>query len=364
MMGNLFCNNTTTSATMSTSNEPIVITHTASGASTTILPYGATVTSFLNAAGHESLFVSALAKTDGSKATRGGIPLVFPQFGQSGRYGTMPQHGFLRCNYWEMMEGDKFDSEEGAGCTFTLNLKDVENARGAGEDSIWSPESSTQSGLDCTLRLSVKVSAMELTTTLTIQNSSSSQSEIDFDYQTLFHTYFKIYGGKALDSNLCNVVGLEGYDVDDKITGEQYVQDDKAIFVDREVDRIYTPGATSSDKKAVECVICTGEDGSKVAIRASAKTGEGEELPVSAVVWNPFIEKSKGMSDYGDEEYHDMVRIVDDACGMHLFLRVYCYQQRRNDFNKLIVSYTPDICISLAFAFQILSSRFASNQVF
>jgi len=300
---NIFCPTKATTNMFTSKNEPIVITHTASGASTTILPYGATVTSFLNATGHESLFVSHLAKTDGSKATRGGIPLVFPQFGQSGRYGTMPQHGFLRNNYWKVEDGDKYDTEEGAGCTFSLNLNNVENARGAGEDSIWSSESSTQSGLDCTLRLSVKVSATSLTTTLTIQNTSS-QSDIDFDYQTLFHTYFKIYGSKALDANLCNVAGLEGYNVDDKITGDQYVQDDKPIFVDREVDRIYTPAA---DKKAVECVICTGEDRSKVEIRASAMTGEGEELPVSAVVWNPFIEKSKGMSDYGDEEYHDMI---------------------------------------------------------
>ena len=43
-----------------------------------VLLYGATVISWKSANGKENLFLSSKANLDGSKAVRGGIPLVFP----------------------------------------------------------------------------------------------------------------------------------------------------------------------------------------------------------------------------------------------------------------------------------------------
>lgn len=48
------------------------------GESVEILLYGATVTSWKDKNGDEKLWLSEAAKTDGTKAVRGGIPLVFP----------------------------------------------------------------------------------------------------------------------------------------------------------------------------------------------------------------------------------------------------------------------------------------------
>ncbi len=48
------------------------------GESVEVLLYGATVLSWKDAAGVEKLWVSEKAKTDGSKAVRGGVPVVFP----------------------------------------------------------------------------------------------------------------------------------------------------------------------------------------------------------------------------------------------------------------------------------------------
>lgn len=48
------------------------------GQSVTVHLYGATVTSWKLANGAEQLFVSSNAILDGSKAIRGGIPVVFP----------------------------------------------------------------------------------------------------------------------------------------------------------------------------------------------------------------------------------------------------------------------------------------------
>ena len=49
-----------------------------SGESVEVLLFGATVLSWKTAKGKENLFVSSKAVLDGSKAVRGGIPLVFP----------------------------------------------------------------------------------------------------------------------------------------------------------------------------------------------------------------------------------------------------------------------------------------------
>jgi glucose-6-phosphate 1-epimerase len=48
------------------------------GESLDILLYGATIISWKDASGAEKLWLSESAKLDGSKAVRGGIPLVFP----------------------------------------------------------------------------------------------------------------------------------------------------------------------------------------------------------------------------------------------------------------------------------------------
>jgi glucose-6-phosphate 1-epimerase len=52
--------------------------------------HGATVTSWKHAS-VERIFVSSIAIWNGVKAIRGGIPVVWPQFGQPNP--SMPQHG-------------------------------------------------------------------------------------------------------------------------------------------------------------------------------------------------------------------------------------------------------------------------------
>jgi len=205
----------------------------------------------------------------------------------------MPQHGFLRRNVWTVAK--KYDNDEEAACEFTLALKDVVNARGDGK---WST-ASENTQINCFLSLVVKVASKRLTSVLKIINTG----QVTFEYQTLFHTYFKIHGAKALDKTLCNVVGLDRYIVYDKIAGDSNIQDKDPLFVDGEVDRIYT---APQDKSTVDVCICTGSDGSRLNVKAFAINGK-DVIPVSAVVWNPFILKSKGMGDFDDDEYNDMI---------------------------------------------------------
>ena len=48
------------------------------GESVEVLLYGATIISWKDPSGAEKLWVSEKAKLDGSKAVRGGVPVVFP----------------------------------------------------------------------------------------------------------------------------------------------------------------------------------------------------------------------------------------------------------------------------------------------
>jgi glucose-6-phosphate 1-epimerase len=260
------------------------ITHSVSGASFKFHEFGATVTSFKTAADRECLFVSRDAKLDGSKAVRGGIPLVFPQFGQPDK--SMPQHGFLRNNYWKVDESSAYDNESVAGISLTLDLKDVKNSRGGKWDE--------NTKFDCSCVFSIKVEANKMTTELEIKNTSSSP----FEFQTLQHTYFRVEGGAAFDPSQCYVKGLEGYSVSDKITNEEYTLGSDPIVLVDNVDRVYTPLADDKDVVSVD----VGVGGGKVMKLTASGVCNSVATPVSCVVWNPFKEKAAAMGDFGDEQ--------------------------------------------------------------
>jgi len=259
-----------------------------SGAEATVHPFGATLTSYKTKTGREIIFVSSLAKRDGSKAIRGGIPLVFPQFGQE-LDKEMRSHGFLRCNLWK--SNNMYEDKNGAACCdFSLSLKNVVEGR----NGKWSVKNTD---IDCEVVLTVKVTAYAIRTILNIHNTGN----VNFDFQTLFHTYFRVEGGQALNKSLCNVKGLVGYSVEDKVTMNKYIQKDEDVFVDKEVDRIFV----NPSKGELDLVLSTTAS-SKIQIQAKAFIDE-MQANVSVVIWNPFIEKSKRLSDFDDDEYHNMI---------------------------------------------------------
>jgi len=89
------------------------------------------------------------------------------------------------------------------------------------------------------------------------------------------------------------------------VVGSYILQEGATIHIDREVDRIYTPTNNSTPFKPIlhKLILQTGYE---TTIEASASI-DGVHVPVSVVVWNPFIEKSKGMIDFDNQEYHDMI---------------------------------------------------------
>lgn len=204
---------------------------------------------------------------------------------------SYPQHGFLRNNYWSLVEGSKFDNADEAGVSLELALKDVVNARGGKWD--------VGTNLDCKCTFSVKIDGKSMTNTITMENTGQEA----FDFQVLLHTYYSVAEGKAMDGSVCNVKGLEGYSVSDKVTGEEYVLGSDAVTLhDGLFDRVYTP---PYGKAHLEVTVSAGP-GNGLSLKASGQV-DGQVVPVSGVVWNPHAENAKKMGDFGDDQFVDMI---------------------------------------------------------
>ncbi|KAJ2772417.1 hypothetical protein IWQ57_001774, partial [Coemansia nantahalensis] len=150
------------------------------GASAEVYLYGATITSW-KSRGAERLFVSALAKLDGSRPIRGGIPLVFPQFGP----GELPQHGFARTRKWELVSTEA----RGISAVANLELRDDETTRA----SAWPYAFS--------LRYTITLTATTLSAIMKIENFDDRE----FSFTALQHTYFGVP-----DIAATTVTGLDG----------------------------------------------------------------------------------------------------------------------------------------------------------
>lgn len=219
----------------------------------------------------------------------GGIPLCFPQFGQPDK--SYPQHGFLRNNYWSIVEGSQFDNEDGAGISMQLALKDVIHARGGKWD--------VGTNLDCKCIFSVTIDSKSMTNTITMENTGSEA----FDFQVLLHTYYLVADGKALDGSVCNVTGFDGYLVSDKVSGQDYIAGSEPVTIPEQIiDRVYTPPAGKVD---LDVTVAAGPS-SLLSLKASGEV-DGQPVAISGVVWNPHEINAKNMGDFGDDQYLEMI---------------------------------------------------------
>lgn len=172
-----------------------VIASLPSGDRVEILLHGATVTSWKGPNNAEQLFLSSKAALDGSKAVRGGIPVVFPVFGPPPKdhaTNKLPQHGFARNAKWEYLGKSSSESMGNASALdssvkldFGLSSKELdEKSRAA-----WPNE--------FTLVYSVTLSTGELGASLEVKNSGDSA----WEFTTLLHTYFRVGVRGTLEVN-------------------------------------------------------------------------------------------------------------------------------------------------------------------
>eukprot|EP00928_Gymnodinium_smaydae_P047796 TRINITY_DN31927_c0_g1_i1.p1 TRINITY_DN31927_c0_g1~~TRINITY_DN31927_c0_g1_i1.p1 ORF type:complete len:292 (-),score=79.10 TRINITY_DN31927_c0_g1_i1:262-1137(-) len=239
----------------------VVLRH-ESGSKAEIYLFGATLCSYTTASGKECIFVSPGAIWDGKKAIRGGVPLVFPQFGQPDK--AMAQHGFARSSVWTF-ESCEDTMEESIAI---LSLSDTEETR-----KVWNHK--------FRLEYVVTLTAVSLKMTLRVINTG----EEDFKFMALLHTYFTI--PEVSDAAVRGLVGREYIDKVDE--GKTKQETSAHIELPSFTDRVYK----AKYPRAKDVTIGT-KAGACQYVTTQEATIAGEARPCDVVVWNPYEEASPG----------------------------------------------------------------------
>ncbi|KAK9471795.1 galactose mutarotase-like domain-containing protein [Dipodascopsis tothii] len=252
---------TDTTVTISLDSDP--------STSVTVLLHGANVLSW-KVGGVEKLWLSEKAILDSSKAVRGGIPLVFPVFGKAteGPTAALPQHGFARLSPWEFL-----GKTESSPLTVQFGL---------GPESVPAALASAWP-YDFTLVYTIALSETSLKTSMSVENTSTTA----WDFQVLFHTYFRIP-----DVSTVAVTGLADTVVKDKVSKSEYTAAAADVTIAAEVDRVYenvaAPVTITSAGKPFFALERTNVD--------------------DVVVWNPWTKASTNMGDFAPAEgYQTMI---------------------------------------------------------
>lgn len=228
-----------------------------------IYQHGAHVTSFQTKGGAPVLFMSGESLFQSGKAIRGGVPLVYPWFG--GREGS-PAHGFARLTAWDLLETRAMP---GGAVRVRFRLP----SDGASE-----------------VVYQVTVAAA-LTLELMVRNLGAE----DFRFESCLHTYFNVGSADAIGLH-----GLAGDRCVDLVAAREFVQGPEPVRITSETDRIYQDSTG-------EVGIRDPSLGRTIHVRKSGSR--------STVVWNPWIDKSIRMADFGDEEYRRMICVESGNVG-------------------------------------------------
>jgi glucose-6-phosphate 1-epimerase len=237
---------------------PAVQITAADGAQATVSLFGAHLLSWKTADGQERLFVSSLTPLDGSKAIRGGVPVIFPQFNVRG---PGLRHGFARLSTWRLT-GSGGDGGQ-SFLEFSLDQNDL------------SPEHAQAwpHAFALTLRFTLHGDALDFEFNV---NNTGAQT---FPFGVALHTYYDV-GQLAATS----ISGLQHQQYTDHHLNT-LAQEHPALHFTEKHDRLYksTPSLTLNTANA---------------------TLRLEQQGFSEwVVWNPGQADAAALVDLADEEY-------------------------------------------------------------
>jgi glucose-6-phosphate 1-epimerase len=234
-----------------------------------VLPQGAQVVSWTPADGEERLFLSQ-HPSGGPGGLRGGVPVIFPQFGG---FGPLPFHGFARGLLWDLVAAASHPDDgrpHGPGdgeAMAEFVLRDSEATR-----AVW-PHAFRAT-------LTVHAGGPRLRVALGVTNTGPQP----FSFTAALHTYVRV-----ADLAQTTLEGLAGLRYFDHQNGDVVrMESEPRVGFSGPVDRIYygVPGA-----------IVAHEPGRQLRIEAAG-------FP-DAVVWTPWTGAVKNLEPDG---YRHFVR--------------------------------------------------------
>jgi len=228
---------------------------------------GAHVTHWTPRGQRPVLFVSPKSLFTPGKAIRGGVPIIFPWFGPRSDGKPGPSHGFARTLEWAM-EGATLTND--GNVEITLALAPNEITKGFGY-------------ADFHLRFRVTIGS-ELKLELETRNDAKEP----LTYEQALHAYFAI-----ADIRQASVSGLEGTTYIDKTDRfKRKKLGNEPVRIAKETDQVHLSTQAT-------CVIHDPLWNRNIIVE---KTGSD-----STVIWNPWIDKTKGMSDMAPDGWQEMI---------------------------------------------------------
>jgi glucose-6-phosphate 1-epimerase len=237
-------------------------------ATATVYLQGAHLAEWQPAGEKPVLFMSAASAFKRGKAIRGGVPVIFPWFGDRHDGQPGPAHGFARAAEWEF--GFAALSGDDLHLSFLLTPSDASRALGFDH-----------------FRVAYHVIIGK---TLTMSLAVTNDAPTPLVFEEALHTYFAVG-----DVRETSVTGLHNVDyLDKRDGGAKKTQVDDPLVLSRDTDRVYLDTEST-------CVIDDKLNDRKISVaKANSAT---------TIVWNPWTELTAKLADMEPEGWQGMICI-------------------------------------------------------